>query len=229
MKNLAGIIISITLLMACSAGPTTIPTSIPVQDTAIPATITPAFTQIPSGETPQPEITGTGGCRTTPGVAPTKPAIVPPSLQLDTTTGLHMTGFPQELDLGTYHLKVSGKVDHALNLTFDELRCLPKVTAAVKLSCPGIFVDSATWAGVPIVEVLVLAGMQSDMKDITLVGADGYSATISREQALNRENFLAYEQQGQLLPILHGFPLRGVFPDMAGSFWVKWLVEIVVN
>jgi DMSO/TMAO reductase YedYZ molybdopterin-dependent catalytic subunit len=47
--------------------------------------------------------------------------------------------------------------------------------------------------------------------------------------ASNEENFLAYELSGKPLPILHGFPLRAVFPSMLGSHWVKWLVEIQIG
>ena len=39
--------------------------------------------------------------------------------------------------------------------------------------------------------------------------------------------FLAYEWAGEPLPVVHGFPVRAVFPESGGSFWVKWLVEIV--
>jgi sulfite oxidase len=42
-------------------------------------------------------------------------------------------------------------------------------------------------------------------------------------------NFLAYEMNGQPLPVLHGFPLRAVFPGVVGNKWVKWLLEIRVE
>jgi sulfite oxidase len=46
---------------------------------------------------------------------------------------------------------------------------------------------------------------------------------------LNPENFLAYELEGKPLPVLHGFPLRAIFPTKDGNSWVKWLVEINVQ
>jgi len=110
-----------------------------------------------------------------------------------------------------------------------ELRCLPKVTASPELICGDLFTDSATWSGVPIEEILNLAGVQAGAKTVVLDGADGYSTGIPLEEALKPQNFLAYEWEGQPVPILHGFPLRAVFPDLGGSAWVKWLVKIVVN
>ena len=59
--------------------------------------------------------------------------------------------------------------------------------------------------------------------------ADGYSITLSLDEALKPENFLAYEWMGQPLPVLHGFPVRAVIPGRDGNAWVKWLLEIVVE
>jgi hypothetical protein len=39
---------------------------------------------------------------------------------------------------------------------------------------------------------------------------------------------LAYEMNGQALPIEHGFPLRLIVPGWAGDSWVKWLQHIEV-
>jgi sulfite dehydrogenase (cytochrome) subunit A len=184
-------------------------------------------TLIPTGiEDPQ---SGSTGCHLAPIVVPTKPSVIPQANQLDVTTGLHMTGSPQVIDLATYHLKVSGKVDHPFALSYDDLRCLPKVSRTAVLECVGFFVDSATWSGVPIQAVLGQAGVQADATSVRLVSADGYQVSIHLDDALNPDNFLAYELQGKPVPIIHGFPLRAVFPQKTGSFWVKWLTELVVE
>jgi DMSO/TMAO reductase YedYZ molybdopterin-dependent catalytic subunit len=168
-------------------------------------------------------------CNPQPIVAPTRPPITPQTNRLDETTGLHMTGVVQELDLATYRLKVSGKVDHPLSLTLDQLRCLPKVTASPLLACGDLFRDIVSWSGVPIQEVMKLAGIQAGAKTIIMTGADGYIATLTLEDALKPQNYLAYEWEGQPVPILHGFPLRAVFPDFGGWAWVKWLVGIEIK
>ena len=38
-----------------------------------------------------------------------------------------MTGKPQEIDLQSYRLRITGKVDQPLSLSYDYLRCLPRV------------------------------------------------------------------------------------------------------
>ena len=140
-----------------------------------------------------------------------------------------MTGIPQEMDLATYRLKVTGKVDQPLSLTYDDLRCMPRIQTSDALVCPGYFEDGATWAGASLGYVLELAGVQAEAASISLVGADGYSASVTMQQAYSGNNYLAYEWQGRPIPILHGFPVRAVFSSLLGNKWVKWLVEIKVE
>ena len=121
---------------------------------------------------------------------------------------------------------MTGTVDHPLSLTLDDLRCMRKVSRRCTLVCPGFFEDDATWAGVPLADVLELAGMQPDTAGLRLVSADGYAALVTHPMALSEENILAYEWETEPLPILHGFPVRAVFPESAGSVWVKWLTRI---
>jgi DMSO/TMAO reductase YedYZ molybdopterin-dependent catalytic subunit len=124
---------------------------------------------------------------------------------------------------------VTGKVDTPLSLTYDELRCMQKIEVRCTLVCPGFFQDEATWAGVPLKDVLDLAGVQSGARGVRLVSADGYSTFVPLDDALAETAFLAYEWEGEPVPILHGFPVRAVFPALDGNRWAKWLIEIEVN
>jgi DMSO/TMAO reductase YedYZ molybdopterin-dependent catalytic subunit len=180
--------------------------------------------------------TGTPGTTTTvttvdlePIVVPTMPAEIPGYTEVDPATGLHMTGTPTVVDFANYRLKVSGKVAHELSLTYDDVRRLPKLTARPNLVCEGVFTDTATWSGASLKAILEMAGVQPDAEWITMKAADGYSSALTVKEALQPENFLAYELEGQPLPVLHGFPLRAVIPSKNGFVWVKWLLEIVVE
>jgi DMSO/TMAO reductase YedYZ molybdopterin-dependent catalytic subunit len=169
------------------------------------------------------------------GPCPPVPVIVPTSApdpgytQLDPSTGLHMTGRPQTINLETYQLKISGKVDRPLNLSYDDLRCLPRREVKATLICPGYFEDVATWGGARLSDVLNQAGLQPDAKSITMKGADGYSSFALLKDVQSEDNLIAYEWKNEPLPILHGFPIRMVLPSLSGGHWVKWLVEIVVE
>ena len=201
-----------------SPTPSTSPTLLPTTEP----------TQVATRADPTPSTSPTP-CVLRPVVAPTRPARTPKYTQLDPATGLHMTGTPQEIDLASYRLKVSGKVDRPLSLTYDDLRCMPRIQTSDVLICPGYFEDEATWAGASLEYVLELAGLQVGAASISLAGADGYSAFLNLQQARSGNNYLAYEWQGEPIPILHGFPVRAVFPSLQGNTWVKWLVEIKVE
>ncbi len=231
MRNLWFLILFLFVLSACSPAASLIPAAAP---TSTPAATSLPPTPLPTA-TPSSQVTlvatqaAAGNCALQPVIAPTRPAKIPHTNELDETTGLHMTGQVQVIDLAGYRLKVSGKVDRPLSLTYDELRCMRKVTASPLLVCPTVFSDKATWSGVPMQDVLERAGVQSGAARVALKSADGFEMPIPLKDALNPDNYLAYEWNGQPLPILHGFPLRAIFPGVAGGRWVKWLVGIIVE
>lgn len=184
--------------------------------------------------TPLPTATATGDvaaatCVLTPIVVPTAPAEVPGYAQLDESSGLHVTGKLQVVDLPSYRLKVTGKVDRPLELTYDDLRCMPKKSVRCTLVCPGFFEDTGTWGGASLRQVLDQAGIQQGATTLKLVSADGYSTNVPVTAALADDSLLAYEWEGEPVPVLHGFPVRAVFPALDGNTWAKWLVEIEVN
>ncbi len=168
-------------------------------------------------------------CGAPPVIVPTLPAFIPEEFELDPTTNLHKSGTPQLIDVDAYTLEITGLVDQPLSLTYDQLRCMPKVTDTPTLVCPQTFFDTAEWSGVRLAYILKLVGVQEGATYVRMKGADGYYANISLEDAMRPESFLAYEWEGEPLPIMHGFPLRAVLPDIYGSQWVKWLLEIEIQ
>jgi DMSO/TMAO reductase YedYZ molybdopterin-dependent catalytic subunit len=140
-----------------------------------------------------------------------------------------MTGNPVDINLTSYRLNITGKVDHPLSLSFDDLRCMRKITSEVDIICKGYFEDWSTWAGVPISDVLDRAGIQTGATAINMKAGDGYVNQAYVTEASSPEAFLAYEWvKSQPLPILFGFPLRAVFPSQGGYYDVKWLLEMEV-
>jgi len=215
-----------------AASATLTPSPTPTVTPSPTATPTASATSGPAGAAVSPLATaqpGAAACALSPVVVPTLPAEIPGYAQLDRSANLHITGTYQQIDPASYRLKVTGKVDHPLSLTYDELRCMPKHTVHFTLICPGFFEDEATWSGATLEYVLNQAGVQSDATDIRLISQDGYSAFVSLSAARQPDNLVAYEWEGQPLPILHGFPVRAIFPALQGSMSVKWLIEIEVD
>jgi len=214
-------LLALCLLVACHSAPAQpAPTPTPTLLQTETATRAPASTP-EAASLPTP-------CALAPVLVPTLPAVIPGYVELDASTNLHMTGNYQGFDLATYRLEITGNVDHPMLISYDELRCMPKMARRLVLDCPGYFSDEATWSGVPLDYLLNLAGARPQSYSIQLTSADGYYTTVSLEDVRTNQPFIAYEWEGQPLPILHGFPVRAVFPHMIGGKWVKWLVKIEV-
>ena len=147
-----------------------------------------------------------------PVVTPTLPAVIPASGGVDPATGLHVTGTPQVVDVASYRLKVTGKVAKELSLSYAELLALPRQTATPTLLCPGEFTDTATWSGVPVHTNIEMAGVQPGAVSLVMTGADGYATTISLDDGLLPQNFLAYELGARRFPRFMAFPFGLCFP-----------------
>jgi sulfite oxidase len=156
------------------------------------------------------------------------------------------------VNLNDWSLKVDGKVDHPISFTLADLKKLPRVELVGVLECAGNgrkfyephvagtqwafgSVGNGRWTGVRLRDVLQKAGIQSSAQQILLDGADtplgtmpDFQRTITTAKALDPDTLLAYEMNGQALPVQHGFPLRVIAPGWAGDSWVKWLQHIEV-
>jgi DMSO/TMAO reductase YedYZ molybdopterin-dependent catalytic subunit len=141
---------------------------------------------------------------------------------------LHTTGTPVELDISTYRLTVEGLVENPLSLNYEEIMAYPSVTEVVLLICPGVFYDNAEWTGAPVVDILRQAKVKPEAEKVYFEAAGGYRQILTIEEAMSDGVFLAYEVNGQPLPLEHGYPLRLVVRGKYGSRWVKWLTRIEV-
>jgi DMSO/TMAO reductase YedYZ molybdopterin-dependent catalytic subunit len=160
---------------------------------------------------------------------PKMPEKIPGYTELDPETGLHMTGTPVLVDLASYRLKVTGLVEKELDLSYDDLRRLPRAGSRPLLVCEGFFADTANWAGASLAALLDRAGLRPSATRLALTSADDYTITIGLKEALADGGFLAYELEGKPIPVIHGFPVRAVFPSQSGYMWAKWLVAIRVE
>ena len=62
--------------------------------------------------------------------------------------------------------------------------------------------------------------------DLTIT--EQFARSMSLDDALNRDNLLCYEMNGEPLPLENGFPVRLIAPGWYGVANVKWLTRIEV-
>jgi DMSO/TMAO reductase YedYZ molybdopterin-dependent catalytic subunit len=133
------------------------------------------------------------------------------------------------IDLETYRLKVTGKIDRPLSLSYDQILKYPSLTETVLLICPGFFANNGRWTGVNLKSLLEEAQMKKEAQFIDIVGAHEKRIRIPLKALDQKRIFLAYQVNGEALPQKHGFPLRLVYEDAYGSDWVKYVDDIVVS
>lgn len=160
--------------------------------------------------------------------------------------------YTPKVNLSEWSLKIDGKADRPMTMTMDDLRKLPQVELVAVAECAGNgrgmyephvagtqwafgAVGNARWKGVRLRDVLQKAGIQNSAKEVLFDGADtplgkmpDFQRSIPTAKALHPDTLLAFEMNGQALPVQHGFPLRVISPGWASDSWVKWLQHIEI-
>src|SRR5579864_7972227 len=160
--------------------------------------------------------------------------------------------YTPRVEIRSWNLKIEGVVKKPVTLTMPELRKLARVEQVSVVECAGNgrsfyqphvagtqwafgSVGNGRWAGVRFRDVLGKAGLKDSATEILLDGADvplgkmpDFQRTIPVKRALDPDTLLAFEMNGEALPVEHGFPLRLIVPGWAGDSWVKWLQHIEV-
>jgi DMSO/TMAO reductase YedYZ molybdopterin-dependent catalytic subunit len=136
-------------------------------------------------------------------------------------------------DPATWRLRVDGLVERPLELSYDELRRLPRAEQVSTFHCvTGWTVEDVHWAGVRFRDLLEPAGVRPEAKALRFVSAETpYDDTLTLPQAELADVLLAYEQDGRPLSRGHGAPARVVMPEMYGYKSVKWVerIELVAD
>ena len=154
--------------------------------------------------------------------------------------------------LSAWQLTIEGLVKKSLKLSFEDIRRMPKVELANTLECSGNSrsllpekasgnpwtvggVGNAIWGGIWLRDLLDRAELEKNAKHVSFEGLDKplgsagikFVRSIPLEKA-NASTLLAYEMNGQPLPLKHGYPLRALALGWTGANCVKWLHKITV-
>jgi sulfite oxidase len=159
---------------------------------------------------------------------------------------------PENISLEEWRLRIDGEVATPLDITFDQIIRMPKAIVANTLECSGNGralldkkatgnpwtiggVGNAVFGGVWLKDVLKMAQPSPQTKHVAFEGLDKplgsagvkFIRSIPLEKAMS-SSLLAYEMNGEPLPLKHGYPLRTLALGWTGANCVKWLQRITL-
>jgi DMSO/TMAO reductase YedYZ molybdopterin-dependent catalytic subunit len=166
----------------------------------------------------------------------------------------HLANIPTAIDPADFLLKVHGHVRQPISLTMHNLlNDFPPFEIAAVNQCSGnsrgFFsprvpggqwengaMGNALWRGVRLRDVLDHAGVVDGAVQVRFKGLDtglvaqtpNFMKSLAVDHARDGEVMIAYEMNGESLPLLNGFPLRLVVPGWYATYWVKMLDDIEV-
>jgi len=167
----------------------------------------------------------------------------------------HVFPVPTAVDLSTWRLRVHGLVDRPLDLSMDDLKTkFPATRVVAANQCSGNSrgrfsprvlggqwgdgaMGNAEWVGARMRDILALAGVRTGAMQVTFDGLDkpafptvpDFVKSLDLARIVDDPDVIvAYQMNGQPLPMLNGFPARLVVPGWYATYWVKNLSEVEV-
>lgn len=162
-----------------------------------------------------------------------------------------------EIDINDYSLELSMEDVTKRTLKLEELKKYPKYSVTSAIMCGGNrrsemasekplkglswsvgAVGNATWSGARLCDVLKDLNIDEEKYNhVQFEGLDydpsgsPYGSSIPLGKALDPRSdvILAYEMNGEAIPLDHGFPVRVIVPGVVGARNVKWLGKIIVS
>jgi DMSO/TMAO reductase YedYZ molybdopterin-dependent catalytic subunit len=125
----------------------------------------------------------------------------------------------------TWRLVING----TLRLSLADLEALPQRTADLPIACVEGWSQNATWTGVPIADLMRLAGADPNHPvRVTSLERKGAYRTSVLPATHTRSTLLALRLNGEQLAIDHGFPCRVIAPNRPGVLQTKWVNRLEI-
>ncbi len=166
----------------------------------------------------------------------------------------HLSNLPSQINPDTFHLRINGTVKKELVLTLTDLKtkfksytlnalcvCAGNARSTFNPRVPGAQwtnggMGNARWTGVKLKDILAMAGTKSNSKFVSFNGLDSpplpsvpdFVKSLELKHAIDGNVMIAYEMNGQPLPVLNGYPLKLIVPGWYATYWVGMLNEVRV-
>ncbi|WP_018291513.1 molybdopterin-dependent oxidoreductase [Verrucomicrobium sp. 3C] len=164
----------------------------------------------------------------------------------------HLDVIPNTIDLSQWRLSVGGNVSRPLQFSFSQLLSQFEPVSVVAVNqCTGnsrsrFFprlpgtqwgnggMGNARWTGVRLMDLLDRAGLRPHTVALRFQGLDfgrgaegtpshSYSKSLDPGDPILQDCLIAYQMNGEPLPMLNGFPVRLIVPGRFSTCWIKHL------
>jgi len=137
---------------------------------------------------------------------------------------------PQQIDMETYTLGVTGLVTNSTRYAYDEVLSRYQLyKKVVTLDCVEGWSVTILWEGVLVKDLLAEAEPLENATVVIFHAYDGYTTSLPIDYIIDNDIMMAYKMNDVVLPPERGFPLQLVAESKWGYKWIKWITEIELS
>ena len=137
---------------------------------------------------------------------------------------------PQEIDVESYTLGITGLVANSTSYTYDEvLNRYQHYKKVITLDCVEGWSVTILWEGLLVRDLLAEAEPLADAEVVIFHAYDGYTTSLPLDYIMDNDILMAYKMNDVVLPPERGFPFQLVAESKWGYKWIKWITEIELS
>lgn len=137
---------------------------------------------------------------------------------------------PQEIDVESYTLRITGLVTNSTSYTYDEVvNNHQNYKKVVTLDCVEGWSATILWEGVLVRDLLAEAEPLANAEVVIFHAYDGYTTSLPVDYVMDNDILMAYKMNDVILPPERGFPFQLVAESKWGYKWIKWITEIELS
>jgi DMSO/TMAO reductase YedYZ molybdopterin-dependent catalytic subunit len=137
---------------------------------------------------------------------------------------------PQDIDVESYTLRITGLVTNSTSYTYDEvLNRYQHYKKVVTLDCVEGWSVTILWEGVLVKDLLAEAGPLENAKVVIFHAYDRYTTSLPIDYIMDNDILMAYKMNDVVLPPARGFPFQLVAESKWGYKWIKWITGIELS
>jgi DMSO/TMAO reductase YedYZ molybdopterin-dependent catalytic subunit len=137
--------------------------------------------------------------------------------------------FTPQIDPTQFRLVVDGAVNQSLSLSMAAIQQMPITSMVIRHVCVEGWAAIVQWGGVRLRDIINLAQPKAEARYVYFKSADGYYESWDLASCMHPQTLMAYQKNGQPLPVENGAPLRLASPIKLGYKQSKWVTNIILS